>query len=414
MVIVNLFFYAKIKLMRNYDNFSYTCLFGGGAIRGAAHAGVVKYLEELGIKPSTLVGSSVGALVAMLYAVGYTSEELSEVFLSVNFELFRDISLGFNHQFALSKGEVFLNWLRELIEKKYYKDKYVEGKNEPVKFSDLEKDLIIITTDMYTFKCKEFSTFETPDYEVAMAVRISCCMPGLMRAVNIDNKLLVDGDLMKGKPMWMHSKNLADTNDRILEIRLEGKFLGTDEKVAEYVNGMYSCMTSTETDFIKSLYGKSDKYDYLVINTGNVVVVDFNYPTEKRQAIIDEGYNQTKKYFTKTLVEKKQKILTCYKEILEKLDKIYFFLRQGKFMPAKNTTSELFINLAESRKIMDEEIYHSIKMFQKFLFNNVKSGLLGRATCSNRQTITNSLFSIITDLESRIEKIEEYLNKLSN
>lgn len=389
-------------------------MFGGGAIRGAAHAGVVKYFEELGIKPSTLVGSSVGALVAMLYAVGYTSEELSEVFLSVNFELFRDISLGFNHQFALSKGEVFLNWLRELIEKKYYKDKYVEGKNEPVKFSDLEKDLIIITTDMYTFKCKEFSTFETPDYEVAMAVRISCCMPGLMRAVNIDNKLLVDGDLMKGKPMWMHSKNLADTNDRILEIRLEGKFLGTDEKVAEYVNGMYSCMTSTETDFIKNLYGKSDKYDYLVINTGNVVVVDFNYPTEKRQAIIDEGYNQTKKYFTKTLVEKKQKILTCYKEILEKLDKIYFFLRQGKFMPAKNTTSELFITLADSRKLIDEEIYHSIKIFQKFLFNNVKSGLLGRATCSNRQTITNSLFSIITDLESRIEKLEEYLTKLSN
>lgn len=400
--------------MRNYDNFSYTCMFGGGAIRGAAHAGVVKYFEELGIKPSTLVGSSVGALVAMLYAVGYTSEELSEVFLSVNFELFRDISLGFNHQFALSKGEVFLNWLRELIEKKYYKDKYVEGKNEPVKFSDLEKDLIIITTDMYTFKCKEFSTFETPDYEVAMAVRISCCMPGLMRAVNIDNKLLVDGDLMKGKPMWMHSKNLADTNDRILEIRLEGKFLGTDEKVAEYVNGMYSCMTATETDFIKNLYGKSDKYDYLVINTGNVVVVDFNYPTEKRQAIIDEGYNQTKKYFTQTLVEKKQKILTCYKEILEKLDKIYFFLRQGKFMPAKNTTSELFITLADSRKLIDEEIYHSIKMFQKFLFNNVKSGLLGRATCSNRQTITNSLFSIITDLESRIEKLEEYLTKLSN
>lgn len=389
-------------------------MFGGGAIRGAAHAGVVKYFEELGIKPSTLVGSSVGALVAMLYAVGYTSEELSEVFLSVNFELFRDISLGFNHQFALSKGEVFLNWLRELIEKKYYKDKYVEGKNEPVKFSDLEKDLIIITTDMYTFKCKEFSTFETPDYEVAMAVRISCCMPGLMRAVNIDNKLLVDGDLMKGKPMWMHSKNLADTNDRILEIRLEGKFLGTDEKVAEYVNGMYSCMTATETDFIKNLYGKSDKYDYLVINTGNVVVVDFNYPTEKRQAIIDEGYNQTKKYFTQTLVEKKQKILTCYKEILEKLDKIYFFLRQGKFMPAKNTTSELFITLADSRKLIDEEIYHSIKMFQKFLFNNVKSGLLGRATCSNRQTITNSLFSIITDLESRIEKLEEYLTKLSN
>lgn len=400
--------------METYDNLSYTCMFGGGAIRGAAHAGVVKCFEELGIKPSIFVGSSVGALVAMLYAVGYNADELAEVFLSVNFELFRDISLGFNQQFALSKGEVFLNWLRELIEKKYYKDKYVEGKNAPVKFSDLQNNLIIITTDMYSFKCKEFSTFETPDYEVAMAVRISCCMPGLMRAVHVGDKLLVDGDLMKSKPMWMHSKNLTDTKDRILEIRLEGEFLGTDEKVAEYVNGMYSCMTSTGTDFIKDIYGISDKYDYLIINTGSVVVVDFNYPTEKRQAIIDEGYRQTKKYFTKTIIEKKKNILTCYNYILENLRKVYSFLQRGKYIPAKNLTAELFIYLADYRKIMDETLYHSIRMFQKFLFNNVKSGLLGRATCTNKQTIINSLNLIIADLELRTDAIEKYLVKFSN
>ena len=74
-----------MKLMKEYDNFNYTCLFGGGAIRGAAHAGVVKCLEELGIHPHTIAGSSVGAMVAMLYAVGCTAEELSEAFLSVNF-----------------------------------------------------------------------------------------------------------------------------------------------------------------------------------------------------------------------------------------------------------------------------------------------------------------------------------------
>ena len=39
----------------------------------------------------------------------------------------RDISFGFNTKFALSKGEVFLDWFRELIEKKYYGDEYEKG-----------------------------------------------------------------------------------------------------------------------------------------------------------------------------------------------------------------------------------------------------------------------------------------------
>lgn len=400
--------------MREHDNLSYTCLFGGGAIRGAALAGVVKCLEELNIHPQTLAGSSVGAMLAMLYAVGYTYEELSEAFLSVNFELFRDISFGFNQKFALSKGEVFLNWLRELIEKKYYKDKYVSGQNQPVKFSDIDKNLIIITTDIHNFKCKEFSTFETPDYEIAMAVRISCCLPGLMRAVNDGKNLLVDGDLMKGKPMWMHSKNLKNVENRILEIRLEGTFEGSDDSPVEYVNGMYSCMTSTETDFIKNLYGNSDKYDYLVINTGNVVVVDFNYPKEKRQAIIDAGYQQAKSYFTGFLVEKKKKIAEIYSKIMDKLRLIYFFLSQKKFLLAKNSTSELFIYLADVKNYMDEDVYHSICLFQKFLFNNVKSGLLGRSTCKNSATIMKTLESITKDLEERETSLKDYISKYSD
>ena len=144
-------FYDKISVMKEYSNFKYTCLFGGGAIRGAAHAGVYKALLHLGIQPTTLAGSSVGSLVAALIAVGYTPDELSQVFLSVNFELFRDISLGFNQKFALSKGEVFLEWLRDLIEKKFYGPAYLKGQCKRVTFSDIKKNLIIITTNMNDF-----------------------------------------------------------------------------------------------------------------------------------------------------------------------------------------------------------------------------------------------------------------------
>ncbi len=400
--------------MREYNDFKYACLFGGGAIRGAAHVGVLKALHSIGIEPTLLAGSSVGSIVAALYAVGYTDDELAQVFLSVNFELFRDVSLGFNNKFALSKGNVFLEWLRDLIERKYYGTAYLKGQCRPVSFKDLKKNLVIITTNMNNFSCREFSSFETPDFEVALAVRISCCMPGLMRAYNFNDELLVDGDLMKGKPMWYLSKNIQNSADRILEIRLEGTFSGSDLKPLEYVNGMYTCMTSSETSFIKSLYGKCDRYDYLVVDTGDVVVVDFNYPLEKRQAIIDNGYKQTMDYFTKYLPIKKQRIDDIYLNMLDELRKIQGFMLRKKYTAAKNSIQELFMLLLPEKDVIDKELLDTLLAFQKLLSSNVKAGLLGRSKCLNANTVSDVLNNLIADLTNRISALEKYITKFSD
>ncbi len=395
------------------NDLKYTCLFGGGAIRGAAHVGVLKALESIGIETTTLAGSSVGSIVATLYAIGYTSDELAEIFLSVNFELFRDISFGFNQKFALSKGEVFLDWIRELIEKKFYGDKYVKGEMEPVKFKDISKNLVIITTNLKEFKCREFSSYMTPDEEIALAVRISCCLPGLMRAVTLENELLVDGDLMKGKPMWYLSENLKKSKDRILEVRLEGSFTGSDENALEYVNGMYTCMTYSETDFIKSVYGNRDKYDYLVIDTGNVIVVDFNHPQDKRQEIIDNGYNQTIRYFKDYLVQKKTRISEIYDEILYKVRNAQGYIILGKYQNAKSTVADMFIYLSKIKDVIDEDVYNSLCEFQKLLYNNVKHGLLGYCTCNDKKHVQSVLNEIVDDLTGRIEGLNNYISKFS-
>lgn len=400
--------------MREYNDFKYAYLFGGGAIRGTAHVGVIKALEEAGITPTVLAGSSVGSLVAALYAVGYTPEELAEVFLSVNFELFRDISFGFNSRFALSKGEVFLDWLRDLIEKKYYGEAYLKGQCKRVTFADINRDLIIISTNIKDFSCHEFSNFETPDFEIAMAVRISCCMPGLMGAVAQDQNLLVDGDLMKGKPMWTLSKNLKDISDRILEIRLEGSFSGSEKNPLEYVNGMYSCMTYSETAFIKEIYGKNDRYDYLVIDTGGVVVVDFNYPNEKRQAIIDAGYKQTKEYFTIYLPQKKHDLIEVYLKILDSLRTMQGFFLMKKFLAGKNSLSELFVYLSKYNNIVDADIITELQAFSQVVFSNVRAGLMGRAKCTNVDTVKQILNNLIQNLTNRVASLEAYNNKFSD
>lgn len=396
--------------MYKNNSLEYTCLFGGGAIRGAAHVGAIKAFDELGITSNTLGGSSVGSIIASLKAVGYSAEELRDIFLSVNFELFRDISFGFNTNFALSKGEVFLDWFRELIEKKFYGDEYDKGNNKPVKFKDIDKNLIIISTNMKDFSGYEFSTFVTPDFEIAMAVRISCCAPGLMKAVSIDDKLLVDGDLMKGKPMWSLFECLKNSKNRILEIRLEGEYSGEDSKPIDYVNGIYSCMTSCGTDFIKNLYEYNDMRDFLVLNTGSVVVFDFNYPHEKRQQIIDSGYIQTMEYFTKFLPHKKHKLLGIYNEILNKIYKVQKFMIRKKYMSAKNSLGDLYILLIHTKDYIDENIFNEIDKLQKFLYSNIKNGLLGITTCENTNLINAQLNLIIDYLSQKINEINTYIN----
>lgn len=396
--------------MKNLESLKYTCLFGGGAIRGAGHVGALKAFEEFGITCENLGGSSVGSMVAALVAVGYTTSEIEEIFLNVNFELFKDISLGFNVKFALSKGEVFLDWIRELIEKKFYGDKYQKGENAPVRFKDLGKDLIIISTNMKNFSCCEFSTYETPEFEVAMAVRISCCAPGLMRAVNIDDKLLVDGDLMKGKPMWYLSKHLKESENRICEIRLEGEFGGDDTNPLNYVNGIYSCMTYSETCFIKELYGQNDKYDYIVINTGDAIVFDFNCPEQTRKAIIEAGYNAAKEYLKNSLPVKKQKIYSVYEKILDYLRNIQEQILRKKYLKAKEITAELFILLSDGKEFIDEDIYKKIKMFQNLLFSNVKSGLIGQR-CDNLPTVKAQLLLLIDLLTAKIKEFDEYFRE---
>ena len=56
----------------------------GGGVRGASHIGVLKALEESNIKPDLISGSSSGSIVASLYAVGYSLNEIQNIFLKIN------------------------------------------------------------------------------------------------------------------------------------------------------------------------------------------------------------------------------------------------------------------------------------------------------------------------------------------
>ena len=394
------------------NSLKYTCLFGGGAIRGAAHVGAIKALEELSIRPVNLAGSSVGAIVAAMLALGYTAKEIKEVFLEVNFDLFRDIQLGLGPKFALSKGEVFLEWIRDLIEKKYYGDNYEKGKNKAVTFNDIEKNLVVITTDISNFSCKEFSKFETPDYEIASAVRISCSMPGLMKPVEYNNTLLVDGDLQKSMPMWRLSKHLLNDSERVLEFRLEGEVYDNDKNALEYMNTIYSCVTAMCTTFIAETYGNRDKFDYIILNTGDALIVDFNCSKEKREELIENGYVQTMEYFNNVLPKKKEALLERYNTIQKYIKQAEKFIQNKKYLKAKNLLCELFVKLTEYEDTIDRAITKEIQNFYREYSANLKyPALFGKISLKKEADIIKNIRELSEKLHDKVYELEYYLVK---
>lgn len=387
----------------------YACLFGGGAIRGAAHVGVVKALEELNIYYDTIGGSSVGSIVAALLGVGYTAEELREVFLQANFELFRDIQFNLGEKFAISKGEIFLEWVRELIEKKYYGENYAKGNNPPVKFTDIEKNLVIITTDLTNFCCREFSKKCTPDFEIATAVRISSCMPGLMKPYEYNNSLLVDGDLQKSWPMWRLSESLKNLDERILEIRLEGDCGGNDMNTLNYVNTVYSCVTSIATEFVIDRYSDNDKYDFVVINTGDIIIIDFNQSKENREKMMNSGYKETIKYFKEHLLEKKEHLFEIYDRLSGMLNNVDRAIFSGNIKKAKMLLGEIFMYLSDNDRYIDAGIFSSIQKYKNKFLDNIKyPALFGRTKLKNAKEMLIETESILSAIKNKILEMKDY------
>lgn len=390
------------------NSYKYTCIFGGGAIRGMAYIGAIKALEELEIYSETIAGSSVGAIIAGLYSLGYTANEMQDVFLGVNFDLFRDIHFGFGKTFALSKGEVFLEWLREIIEKKYYGVEYKKSENPPVRFKDLDKNLIIITTDLTNFKCKEFSKQETPDFEVAMAIRISSSMPGLMTSVEYEGVELVDGDLQKSWPLWKLSENLSKVEERILEFRLEGDYDKNGKNPIDYLNTVYSCVTSIATKAVVNTYDYCDKYDYVTINTGDIIIVDFNLSMDKRKELINIGYNQTKSKFTKYLPVKKETLIKYYKDLENCVSKTIKKLERKDVLGAKVFLGEAYMVLCECGMQLDEKFSVQINEAKELLMKELRPNFFGQYNSDKLKSVMKLFNSIILSLNERILELKKY------
>jgi len=198
----------------------------GGGIKGAAHIGAIKALEENGIKISSISGTSIGSVVTSLYAMGYTPDEMIKLFRYFAKSMLKTdakhlVSNIRNTKSILGSGIISGEALEEAIREC--------GKLKGItKIQDLKMPIAIPTVDIKTgkeyiftnrkidykkFIPKQKSEMEEyiekmsqenkryiTGFDIGKAVRASCSYPGVFSPVNYENYRFVDGGVLNNVP----------------------------------------------------------------------------------------------------------------------------------------------------------------------------------------------------------------------
>lgn len=154
---------------------------GGGAARGFAHIGVIQVLEEAGIRPSLVVGTSAGSLVAAFYASGKTGAQLQQVAETMEEATFADWTLPIFSR-GMLRGEALA--------------RYVYAQVNGRLIENMPLSLGIVATDLNSGQGVLFQRGDT-----ATAVRASSAVPALFQPVKIAGREYVDGGLVSPVPV---------------------------------------------------------------------------------------------------------------------------------------------------------------------------------------------------------------------
>ncbi len=275
------------------------CLAGGG-VKGAAHIGVLKALEEENIEFEYISGASSGSIIATLNAIGYNSDEIYDFFKEycnqikyVDGKNIIKLLVG-----ILFRGKIIINGLNsgEKIEKiinKVCKSKNIENINQ------INKKLLIPSVDLYDGKIYFFTSFEkrqiysdkivyVNDINIGKAVRASCTYPGVFSPCKYKDTFLVDGGIRENVPWKGVKENGADkvfcvTFETELEERKRLNIVDVIFDSLSIICHELSTYELFETDYL------------LKIKTKKVSLLD----TKEIDYLYNEGYWQAKKFLKK-------------------------------------------------------------------------------------------------------------------
>lgn len=221
----------------------FNLVLGGGGLKGLAHIGVLRALEERGMTPQAVIGCSMGALVAAAWACRVTVAAMEERALQVQrTDVFRiaHIDMAFRRMLAPS------------IYRKEPLDLLIRSLVGDITFTELTRRLVVNTVDLNTGQQVLWGLPGLRDARVADAVFASCALPGILPPRPILDRYCIDGAVLENLPV---RAALAISRDPIIAVdvggtRVERKGVERKGFVATYSRGLEIVMQTLAAEHL--------------------------------------------------------------------------------------------------------------------------------------------------------------------
>jgi len=259
---------------------SFTLVLSGGGLKGLAHIGVFQALEERGLVPDLVVGSSMGSLVGAAWAAGIPVADMAS----------RALLVRRRHVFQVAHVDMAL---RRLLAPAIYRreplDLLIGELVGDRTFNDLARPLLVNSVDLHSGRQVLWGLPGRRSVRVADAVFASCALPGIFPPRNIDGRMYIDGAVVENLPIHVAATaskgpvvavNVAATS-------VERAAHETQGFAATYIRGLEIVMQAQ----IEGHLARWDGPPILLVEprVAHVGMFSFYHTRE----LIDEGYRAT-------------------------------------------------------------------------------------------------------------------------
>lgn len=240
---------------------------GSGGARGLCHIEFCRALDDLGIKPSIIAGTSIGAIIGAFYGAGMSGEAMAELANEISlFDYGKMVDFSILSTTGLVKGKKVTDFLSHHL---------------PVKtFEELSIPLRIIATNFWT---RKEVVFEEGD--LIPAIRASISIPGLFEPVKMEGTVLIDGGAANPLPI----QHVREDCDLLIAIDVSGTNVPSrEDRVPTMFESLMVTFQILETSFVKNQLNLFKPEVYVKPLLKNVQLMDFHRDKEIRKSVQED------------------------------------------------------------------------------------------------------------------------------
>ncbi len=241
---------------------------GGGGARGLAHILMLQVMDELNLRPHRIAGTSIGAIMGVLYASGMSGQQIEQLidrltvskdesWFSALFE--QDVSKWWDIiEIQLGRGGLMdtkglVSFLKEII--------------TVSRFRELKIPLKVVSTD---FWARKQVVFESGD--LFPAIQASIAIPGLFSPIHHNGKVLVDGGLVNPVPYDL----LFDECEVVIAIDVLGNRTPVSDDGPSYIENTFNTMQIMQASIMREKIKNRPPHVYIHPDLNNIRVLDFH------------------------------------------------------------------------------------------------------------------------------------------